>query len=300
MDHPGYVRIDDVRTFLEITACGSFSAAAKRLHVTQSTVSARVRALEQELDRPLFQRGRGGAVRTVAGIQFQRYAVHMVQAWQQARQEVALPSGFRTSLGLGVQVSLWQWLMPQWIPWMRKRCPEVALRIEVQYSDVQMEYLASGLLDMGVLYGPRPVPGLEVETLFEEKLIMVSTRRRRLASGWPKDYVYVNWGELFRAQHSEAFPSVGASPITFGLGEVALRHVLEQGGTSYFPIRRVHPLIAERALFAVKDAPSFLRPAYLIYRTSAAEDEIQRRALQGMRRIARRSVDADSVLEEKP
>lgn len=282
------MRIDDARTFLEIVATGSFSAAAKRLHVTQSTVSSRIRALEQDLDRPLFSRGRGrgGAALSAAGVQFQRYAVRLVQAYQQARQEVGLPSGTSRVINIGVQVSLWQSLVPPWIPLMRQRCPDVALRIEANYSDAQMDFLANGLLDIGIMYGPRPVPGLEVETLFEETLIMVSTRKRKLKGGWPKDYVYVNWGDSFLAQHSEAFPTVGAPVLSFGLGDIAQRYIRDQGGTGYFPVRQVRPLLDREELFAVSDAPTFARPAYMVYRAAMAEDEIERRALDGIREVA--------------
>ena len=55
------VDIDRARTFLEIVHTGSFLKAAERLHVTQTTVSARVRMLEEELGRRLFIRNRNGA-----------------------------------------------------------------------------------------------------------------------------------------------------------------------------------------------------------------------------------------------
>jgi LysR family transcriptional regulator, flagellar master operon regulator len=50
--------IDRARTFLEIVHSGSFLRAADRLHVTQTTVSARIRTLEEELGRQLFIRNR--------------------------------------------------------------------------------------------------------------------------------------------------------------------------------------------------------------------------------------------------
>ncbi|MEI9401657.1 LysR family transcriptional regulator [Mesorhizobium argentiipisi] len=53
--------IDRARTFLEIVHSGSFLKAADRLHVTQTTVSARIRTLEEELGRRLFIRNRNGA-----------------------------------------------------------------------------------------------------------------------------------------------------------------------------------------------------------------------------------------------
>ncbi|OYY59452.1 MAG: LysR family transcriptional regulator, partial [Hydrogenophilales bacterium 28-61-11] len=49
------------RTFLMVAATGNFVAAASRLHVTQSTVSARIHSLETTLGARLFQRGRNGA-----------------------------------------------------------------------------------------------------------------------------------------------------------------------------------------------------------------------------------------------
>jgi DNA-binding transcriptional LysR family regulator len=91
----GAMNIEHLRTFLEIAETGNFNRAAERLHVTQSTVSARIRTLEEQLDRSLFVRARNGAELTAAGRHFQRYALTTVRAWQQARQRIALPEGLR-------------------------------------------------------------------------------------------------------------------------------------------------------------------------------------------------------------
>ena len=53
--------IDLARTFLEVVACGNFVGAAEQLNVTQSTVSMRIRSLEQQLGRSLFERSKAGA-----------------------------------------------------------------------------------------------------------------------------------------------------------------------------------------------------------------------------------------------
>ena len=58
------MNIEHARTFLAVADTGSFVSAAERLHVTQSTVSARIRALEDLLGRPLFTRNKAGAVLT--------------------------------------------------------------------------------------------------------------------------------------------------------------------------------------------------------------------------------------------
>ena len=70
------MKFDHVVTFLEIASCGNFNRAAENLNVTQSTVSARIRQLEQELDTRLFERGLsplfpgGGFIVTLAVILF--------------------------------------------------------------------------------------------------------------------------------------------------------------------------------------------------------------------------------------
>ncbi|MGF6546199.1 DNA-binding transcriptional LysR family regulator [Paraburkholderia youngii] len=50
------------RTFLEVSASGSFISAAERLHLTQTAVSARIRTPEEQLGRRLFVRNKAGAV----------------------------------------------------------------------------------------------------------------------------------------------------------------------------------------------------------------------------------------------
>ena len=61
------MNLDAIRSFLHVSETGSFSVAAQRLGVMQSTISGRIQALEEELGCLLFSRGRGGAELTPAG-----------------------------------------------------------------------------------------------------------------------------------------------------------------------------------------------------------------------------------------
>ena len=89
------------RTFLTIVAAGNFISAAERLHVTQSTVSARIRALEDQLGCTLFVRNKAGTTLTPAGRQFQKHAGTLVRTIEQARHDVGVPQGFRAALAIG-------------------------------------------------------------------------------------------------------------------------------------------------------------------------------------------------------
>lgn len=279
------MNIDLARTFLEILETGNFNRAAERLEVTQSTVSMRVKALEDELGRPLFVRSKSGTELTAAGVQFRRYATTLVRVWEQARQEIALPPGFRTVLNVGGQFSLWDRLLVQWIPWMRTALPDVALRAEVGLSDGLMRQLVEGLLDIGVMYNPQSRPGLHTEKLLEERLIMVSTRRRDVAD-WDDGYVFVDWGPEFRQGHGQAFPDLKTPAVSVGLGVLGLQHILSCGGSGYFPMRAVRSYLAAGRLFQVEGAPDFRRPAWLVYSADENRADWFATALEGLRHVA--------------
>lgn len=277
--------IEQARTFLEIAETGTFVKAAERLHITQSTASMRIKALEDSLGRPLFVRSKAGAQLTAAGQQFRRYATTLVRAWQQARQDVALPPGFQAVLGVGGQYSLWDRLLIKWLPWIRKAMPDVAVRAEVGSPELLIRQLGEGLLDIAVMYAPQSRTGFVIEPLFHERLVMVSTER-----GEPpritKRYVFVDWGPAFLASHSQAFPDLATPAVSVSIGPLGLSYLLESGGTAYFPMRVVRPYLETAQLHPVEGAPEFRRPAYAVYPQASAQEGLVPPALKGLREIA--------------
>ena len=285
------MKIENIRTFLEISECGNFNRAAENLNVTQSTVSARVKSMEDSFGRKLFKRIHAGVELTTAGHHFRRYALNIQRLWQQAHQRINLPDNFAHETGLGSQVSLWDSLILKWIPWMRTNASDVALHVEADYSQSLMRQLADGLLDIGVMYQPRQMPGLIIEDLFEETLILVATDQRALSQEWVEDYVFVDWGDVFRVKHAEAYPEAGTPAVTVGLGALGLEYILQNGGSGYFPIRVVQPYIDQRKLFRLEGAPSVQRPVYMVYPSSADDPESLESGLRGLREI----VDSEVV-----
>jgi len=280
------LKFEHIRTFLEISDCGNFNRAAKNLHVTQSTVSARVKAMEDRFGRILFKRSHSGVELTSAGQHFRQYALNIQRLWQQAQQRISLPEHFTHGIGLGSQVSLWDSLILKWIPWMRHNANDVAIHVEADYSPSLMRQLADGLLDIGVMYHPRTTPGLVVEDLLVETLVLVATDRRDLVKGWVEDYVYVDWGDDFRVRHSEAFPDMETPAVSVGLGSLGLEYILQNGGSGYFPVRVVQPYIEQHRLFLIDGAPEMQRPAYVVYPEVARDQKTLALALKGLRDIA--------------
>jgi DNA-binding transcriptional LysR family regulator len=270
------------RTFLQIVETKSFIRAAERLHVSQTTVSARVRNLEDQLGRPLFVRNKAGAALTPAGERFLRYAPTFVQLWERARQQVAVPPGHTTVLTLGSEVALWPTLLLDWTIWMRQSLPEVALRVHVDVAKDLLNQIADGLVDIGLLYSPQPRPGLTMDVLVEEKLVLVTTTDLDNDTGSGSRYVYVDWGPEFTLHHHSSFPQAVVPGLYVGLGPLALDYILTVGGSAYVRLQVAQPYIEQGRLRLVETAPQFSYPIYAVY-ASEADDSFLRRALDGLR-----------------
>ena len=276
--------IELARTFLAIIEAGSFVRAAERLNVTQTTVSARVRSLEDQLRRPVFLRNKAGVTLTAAGEQFLRFAPTLVQVWERARHQVALPVGRRAVIAAGGELTLWNPLLLNWMVWMRRTAPDIALQTQVGLSDGLLRQVADGVLDLAVVYSPRQWPGLRVEMLTEETLVLVTTDLSTAGVSDP-DYVYVDWGADFAAHHGLNFPQFSNPGLSIGLGPLGLDYIIQVGGTGYFRKRVAQPYLASGRLHLVPHAPEFPHPAYAVYPEGAENADLEA-ALAGLRTVA--------------
>ena len=261
------------RTFLAVVAAGNFVNAADRLHVTQSTVSARIHTLESTLGCRLFVRNKGGTTLTAAGRHFQKHASTLVRTVEQARHEVGVAKGFRASLTIGGRFGLWEQFLTKWLPVLLKNAPDISVRAEVGLESDLMQGLVEGRVDIAVMYTPESRPGLKVELLFDETLVFVSTEPTRKPEPGP-GYVYVDWGPEFFARHGASFPDFFGSALTSNIGWLGLQHVLENGGSGYFPIRLARPHLQSGKLTVLSGGPEFTLSAYVVYSTDAATDVI--------------------------
>jgi DNA-binding transcriptional LysR family regulator len=277
--------IDRARTFLEIVHSGSFLRAADRLHVTQTTVSARIRTLEEEIGRQLFVRNRNGAQLTPAGREFERFAQSLVQIWERARHQLAIPAGRTSVVALGGELSLWNPLLLDWLVWMKKAKPEIAIHAHVGVPDQLIDQLRTGVLDIAVLYAPKLLPSFRVELLQEEQLVLVKTSGGEDETAEAKDYVYVDWGPLFAAQHDARTAVFGEPGLLVGLGPLGLNYILRAGGMGYFRRGSVAPHVASGELEIVEGAPEFTYPAYAVYPEASEARADVMDALRGLKEI---------------
>ncbi|MGE0117905.1 MAG: LysR family transcriptional regulator [Dongiaceae bacterium] len=289
--------VELARTFLEIVDAGSFARAAERLNITQTTVSARVRALESRLGRRLFVRNKAGAALTAAGEQFLRYAPSFVQTWQRACHQVSIPHGRRALLAVGGEVSLWNPLLLNWLLRMKTAAPDIALKVEVSVPGELTKQVATGVLDIAIMYRPQNLPGLRIEQLLEEKLVLLTTGTG--AHPAVSDYVYVDWGPRFSARHDMSFPDLAHPGLCVGLGPLGLSYILQSGGSGYFRLRTARRYLNSGQLRLVAGAPEYSYPVHAVYPIDGDADLLAP-ALETLRSVAALESDEWPIEMEPP
>jgi len=272
------------RTFLEIVKTGSFVRAAANLNVTQTAVSARVRVLEEQLDRQLFVRNKAGARLTPAGDQFLHYATTMVQIWERALHQVAMPAGRENFVTIGGEHSLWNPLLLDWLVWMRSECADVAISVQIDVPDRLIDQVQEGVIDLALVYAPPHRTGIVTELLIDEKLVAVSTGAQH-ANPSSDDYVYVDWGSEFRTSHHAAFPDAPSPALSVNHGPLAMEYVLAVGGSGYFRMEAARPHLDSGKLRLIEDMPKFSYSVHAVY-SAKADEKLMERVRTGLRSVA--------------
>jgi len=276
--------INLARTFLMVAETGSFVDAARKMNITQSTVSARIKGLEDMLGRPLFERSKSGAELTAAGEQFQKHALALVRVWQHAQLEVGLSDQHRDHLAVGAPRSLWDGFLLKWVSWLRTNIPDIAVSASEGLAAVLTQRLIEGTLDLAVMYRPSQPPGHVIEHLFDEEFVLVTSAKSQSRRG-ANDYVFVDWGPDFQQDHAAAFPEFTNPGLNLDLGSISIDYLLANEASAYFPTRIVRHHLARRRLRRPRRARRFVYPVYMVY-PEARNEEAYEPIIEGLRRQA--------------
>ena len=263
-----------LKAFLEVNRTRHFGHAADNLFLSQSAVSARIRQLEDELGIRLFTRDRNNIELTSAGKKFLVYAENILNTWNRARQEIAVPEGVSTLLHVAALPSIWDIFLESWLAWIHKTDSATALQASVMRTDALTRSILDGTLDLGFVFDPPKTPQLLVKELVPVPLIMVSSERGINAEqAVSQNYILVDWGTSFNMFHVRQFPDLAPSMLRAGVGRLALSFLSECGGSAYLP----EAMVAEQlgtSLFRVDDAPVVNKDAYAIYAQSSVKKGI--------------------------
>ncbi|HVO31029.1 MAG TPA: LysR family transcriptional regulator, partial [bacterium] len=163
-----------LHVFREVLASGGITSAARRLHVSQPAVSARIRELERELAVRLFSREGGGLVLTDAGRILADYASRLADVEQDALRALAELAGVQAGrLAVGASETPGHYLLIGTLGRYRALHPGVALDVLVANSATVAQRVKDGALDLGFVEGNVDDPALRRRRFRDDRLRLV-------------------------------------------------------------------------------------------------------------------------------
>jgi LysR family cyn operon transcriptional activator len=170
-----------LRYFAAVADTLHFGRAARRVHVSQPTLSQQIRQLEEELGTPLFERARSGVRLTQAGELFRTYASRALEDVNAGLSAVGALRGLATgALRVGYPPSMRGIVVPALAAVLRRH-PGLALSAEEAVVRRLERRLTAGKLDVGLGYAPARLPDLDAEPVFDSRLALVVARGHALA-----------------------------------------------------------------------------------------------------------------------
>jgi DNA-binding transcriptional LysR family regulator len=270
------MQTDLIDTFLDLLETRSFHRSAERLGLTQSTISARVIALEQSVGARLFTRSRAGTNLTTEGLKFESHARGLRHAWNEAQRAVTASGTKALNLRIGIQHDLATGerghQIGTWIAAFRKAFPECGFYIEPDYSAQMCADIARGILDFAVIYTPQNHADLHISSLGEVSYRLVSTQGSRRADLSTDSYIRAGFSPAFDRAHAVCLPEMGGASLASGQNAAMLGLLMAMGGAGFVMEDSSETLAATGKFTLVKDVPPITQPIYgvvhLRHRTS--------------------------------
>lgn len=190
------MELNQLNTFIVVAEEKNISRAAERLYTTPSSVSAQIRALEDELGVQLFVRNSRGVEITTIGTELEIKARHTLDSARDLAQTAAsAQQQLSGSVSLGLNTTLAFLRVPAILERLRAESPNVSVELRQGTSAHSMRAVRQGTLDISFIYGDVTDTALHVQPITSARLVIVAPRQwaaQVSGAGW-EDMAKLPW-----------------------------------------------------------------------------------------------------------
>ena len=177
------MNLRDLQYLVALAETGHFGEAAERCHVSQPTLSAQIKKLEEYLGVQLFERQPRKVSLTDVGTRIVARARQAIREAEDIR-EIARSSRdpLTGKLRVGLIPTIGPYLLPRVATKLKRKLPKLSLMLYEYQTGPLLEKLRAGELDLAILALPAETEGLESRSLFAESFVVALPREHRLAA----------------------------------------------------------------------------------------------------------------------
>lgn len=249
-----------LNTFKVVADVKGFTRAAEVLGYAQSSVTAQIQALEDELGVPLFNRLGKKIVLTQAGERLLPYVAEVQKLINAAKAELIEGQQPQGTLTIGAPESLCAYRLPALLTQYREKFPQVKVVLRPGVCWQLRQQVRNGMLDMSFTLEEKvEVPDLHIESLLPEKIVLIAPPTHPLAGKaivLPQDLTeeaifLTETGCPYRTQFEQQLNNHGIYPDTqleFGSLDAIKQCVISRLGLAQVPAVSVQSELAEGKL----------------------------------------------------
>jgi DNA-binding transcriptional LysR family regulator len=177
------LNISQLRAFVMVVEQGTFSGAARAMHLSQPAVTMQVQALEADIGATLLDRGYRKVELTEAGRMLLPFAKRVLEEIEEARDEIANMTGRVTGrLELAASTTPGQYILPGLLGKFLKQNPEVGVSIKIHDTAEVVEAVEEGRAHMGVTGAQIKGARATFEQLGSDDIVMICHPDHHLAT----------------------------------------------------------------------------------------------------------------------
>ena len=174
--------LKQLRYFQTVVELGSFTAAARRLHIAQPAISIAIRKLESELELTLLHRGERQVTPTSEGEVLLRHARRLLAQAEAAELEMRELQGLsKGEVRIGIPSMLGSYYFPPILMGFKHRYPDLRLSVHEGGTRRLQQMIHDGELDVGVVVAEGAPADLETRPFLREEMVLCVTRDHPLA-----------------------------------------------------------------------------------------------------------------------
>ena len=260
---------EKIKTFLSVSRNKTFSDAALELHLAQTTVSHRIKSLEEEVDLQLFERGKGRKEVTLTPIGEEFYKIS--EEWLRLENEYQLlrTRGLLLSLIVGSVDSINSFLFQNTYFQLSNKS-NIKLQIKTLHSDEIYAEVEKRHIDIGFSLKNRAHSNISVNKFFQSPMVVIKSSENSNSISpaiHPKDLdtqheVFLPWGEEYSSWHAYWWDPLSISRVNIDNSNILLKLLENKEKWAIVPKFIAEGVSSKYKIFELADRP----PDYVVYK----------------------------------
>jgi LysR family cyn operon transcriptional activator len=285
-----------LRYFAVVAEERSFTRAASRLHVTQSTVSHQIRQMEEELGKPLFERTSRRVVITEVGETLLASATRALREFDEGIRLIAAAADpLVGKLTISATHTFNIRLIPECVAQLGELHPAVSVVVREMFAAEVVKLVEAGDVDVGITYDPHRRDRLDFETLYVEEMVLAvgadhpfaKRRRVRMVELHRRRMILPTQSSATRRIIDDALRSVNAEPVVAAeIDSVAATVALVRRTHLGAIISRLAAPETKELRMVALESPTPLRTPGLLTRKNRTQSPELRSFIGILRRVA--------------